>query len=524
MDLIYKPFIENTKESIEDYSFETWTLQETVVYLVFVIGAYLALVLKILPDYMKKRRPYTLKGLLICYNAFQVFYSAYLVILYTSYIIKHGIICTSCPRGELLREVTRDIFPYFLAKQIDLLDTIFFVLRKKDNQVTFLHVYHHCIMVTWATLYYLHKPSDHFVGVGLMNSFVHVIMYAYYGLSAMGPRFAKFVWWKKHLTKVQLIQFILVISNLHYQQKLTPCPIPAAFHYFCVLSIGSFFILFMKFYLKSYIKRSIPKNWTALRTIGAAAVVIAIYLLVVLKLIPGIMMKRKPYQMKPLLLFYNAFQVYYSGYMVYIYADYVWNFGIFPFRCPQNNPDIIGTAVNNIYPYFVAKHLDLLDTVFFRLRKKDNQVTFLHLYHHSIMVLWGWLYYMFLPTDHFVITGLLNSFVHVVMYSYYGITCLGPRFAKYVWWKKHLTKIQLVQFVLAVTNLYYQQKWTPCPLPVAFHYFALGTLLSFFILFLNFYFKSYKLRKDLENNQRDVDNKAKMGNMNGIKSGCIKSN
>ncbi|XP_013177702.1 PREDICTED: elongation of very long chain fatty acids protein 7-like [Papilio xuthus] len=268
----------------------------------------------------------------------------------------------------------------------------------------------------------------------------------------------------------------------------------------------------------------IPKNWTALRTIGAAAVVIAIYLLVVLKLIPGIMMKRKPYQMKPLLLFYNAFQVYYSGYMVYIYADYVWNFGIFPFRCPQNNPDIIGTAVNNIYPYFVAKHLDLLDTVFFRLRKKDNQVTFLHLYHHSIMVLWGWLYYMFLPTDHFVITGLLNSFVHVVMYSYYGITCLGPRFAKYVWWKKHLTKIQLVQFVLAVTNLYYQQKWTPCPLPVAFHYFALGTLLSFFILFLNFYFKSYKLRKDLENNQRDVDNKAKMGNMNGIKSGCIKSN
>ncbi|XP_013134267.1 PREDICTED: elongation of very long chain fatty acids protein 7-like [Papilio polytes] len=255
MDLSYKPIIENTKEAI-DYSLQIWTLPETIVYLVFVIGAYLALVLKILPAYMKNRRPYTLKGLLIFYNAFQVFYSAYLVFIYTSYILKHGIICTSCPQGEFLKQVTRDIFPYFLAKQIDLLDTVFFVLRKKDNQVTFLHVYHHCIMVTWATLYYLHKPSDHFVGVGFMNSFVHVIMYAYYGLSAMGPQFAKFVWWKKHLTKIQLIQFILVISNLHYQQKLTPCPIPSVFHYFCVISITSFFVLFMKFYLKSYIKRS----------------------------------------------------------------------------------------------------------------------------------------------------------------------------------------------------------------------------------------------------------------------------
>ncbi|CAG4986889.1 unnamed protein product [Parnassius apollo] len=89
-------------------------------------------------------------------------------------------------------------------------------------------------------------------------------MYAYYGLSSQGPRFAKFIWWKKHLTKIQLIQFVLVVLDLHHQQKLTPCPIPAFFHYFCLFSICSFFVLFMKFYLKSYIKQS--KNILKIKT------------------------------------------------------------------------------------------------------------------------------------------------------------------------------------------------------------------------------------------------------------------
>lgn len=37
---------------------------------------------------------------------------------------------------------------YFVSKGIEYLDTVFFILRKKFNQVTFLHVYHHCTMFT----------------------------------------------------------------------------------------------------------------------------------------------------------------------------------------------------------------------------------------------------------------------------------------------------------------------------------------------------------------------------------------
>lgn len=38
-----------------------------------------------------------------------------------------------------------------------------------------------------------------------MNAFIHVIMYMYYGLAACGPKFQKYLWWKRYLTILQLV-------------------------------------------------------------------------------------------------------------------------------------------------------------------------------------------------------------------------------------------------------------------------------------------------------------------------------
>ncbi|KAL0840706.1 hypothetical protein ABMA28_015895 [Loxostege sticticalis] len=262
MSADYKIILEGVDQvitSAED-DIKTWTLSETVSGLSVVLGIYLVVVLKILPAYMERRQPYKLNNLLIIYNGFQVAYSAYLVFIYTRYLFNFGIITTRCPKGQDLQDVITEIYPYFIAKHLDLLDTVFFVLRKKDSQISFLHLYHHSCMVSWTWLHLFHHPTDHFVVVGLLNSFVHVLMYAYYGIAALGPRYARFVWWKKHLTKVQLIQFVLVVSDLYYQQKLTPCPIPMFFHYFCMTSIITFFILFMNFYVQSYRNRRTKKD------------------------------------------------------------------------------------------------------------------------------------------------------------------------------------------------------------------------------------------------------------------------
>jgi elongation of very long chain fatty acids protein 4 len=39
---------------------------------------------------------------------------------------------------------------------------------------------------------------------------------------------------------------------------------------------------------------------------------------------------------------------------------------------------------------------------------------------------------------------LVNSFIHIVMYTYYGLAAMGPHMQKYLWWKKYLTMMQIV--------------------------------------------------------------------------------
>ena len=68
--------------------------------------------------------------------------------------------------------------------------------------------------------------SFRFVGGGqggfsaFLNAGVHTFMYLYYLLAALGPEVQKYLWWKKYLTRMQMIQFVLVflhsIQTLYY--------------------------------------------------------------------------------------------------------------------------------------------------------------------------------------------------------------------------------------------------------------------------------------------------------------------
>lgn len=43
-------------------------------------------------------------------------------------------------------QIAKALWWFYFSKCLEMLDTIFFVLRKKNNQVSFLHVYHHASM------------------------------------------------------------------------------------------------------------------------------------------------------------------------------------------------------------------------------------------------------------------------------------------------------------------------------------------------------------------------------------------
>ncbi|RVE47297.1 hypothetical protein evm_008034 [Chilo suppressalis] len=164
--------------------------------------------------------------------------------------------------------------------------------------------------------------------------------------------------------------------------------------------------------------------------------------------------------------------------------------------------------------YFFAKFTELLDTVFFVLRKKNNQVTFLHVYHHVIMALYSWSYLKFAAGGEGAILALLNSMVHVFMYTYYLLSGFGPRFQKYLWWKKYVTTMQLIQFVMMLFYCAWTHFSPRCQYNSSFTYFISGNITIFLFLFLNFYSKSYKGKKDIKKEIKEEYNKTR----NGIKT------
>lgn len=73
-----------------------------------------------------------------------------------------------------------------------------------------------------------------------------------------------------------------------------------------------------------------------------------------------------------------------------------------------------------------------------------RQVTFLHVYHHSSITFVVGLIVPYSFSGDFYLPILLNSVVHVVMYSYYLLMVLKVPFP----WKSMITIMQLVQFCL----------------------------------------------------------------------------
>lgn len=85
---------------------------------------------------------------------------------------------------------------------------------------------------------------------------------------------------------------------------------------------------------------------------------------------------------------------------------------------------------------------------------------------------------------------MVNSFIHVLMYSYYGLAALGPSVAKYLWWKKYLTILQLIQFTTALI-LGINGIRSGCDFPLWMQYALVIYMISFIVLFGNFYAKAY---------------------------------
>jgi len=211
---------------------------------------YIAFALKLGPEFMKKRKAFNVKPLARFCNLLQVVANTYGFIQLAAMVVKSPGILKCLPRMERSLELENTAVWLTWTRILDLLDTVFFILSKKERNVSFLHVYHHWIVVN--NTYFISRTGHGYslFVIGLLNCFVHMIMYSYYFLATF-PSLKSYLWWKRHLTKLQLLQFLLVIPHTLYQYS-TDCPLPLNIVYNYVANCIIFIYLFGKFYLENY--------------------------------------------------------------------------------------------------------------------------------------------------------------------------------------------------------------------------------------------------------------------------------
>ncbi|PSN54038.1 hypothetical protein C0J52_14563 [Blattella germanica] len=116
---------------------------------------------------------------------------------------------------------------------------------------------------------------------------------------------------------------------------------------------------------------------------------------------PNFMKHRPPFNLGSIIKTYNLLQIAACVYLVITLLKYGWK--RYTFQCESlsfsENPETM-QHVKGVYFYYLLKIIDLLDTVFIVLRKKENQVTFLHVYHHAVMIMIGWLWIRYFSGIH----------------------------------------------------------------------------------------------------------------------------
>ncbi|XP_010272831.1 PREDICTED: elongation of fatty acids protein 3-like [Nelumbo nucifera] len=199
-------------------------------------------------------------------HLFSAFHSLLLVILSTLMTVgctlstfaqkpnNHWLFCfpsnETPPRGPVFFWT----YVFYLSKISEFVDTLLILLSKSKRRLSFLHVYHHSVAL--VGIYMWLQTSQSLIPFGVItNSSVHILMYTYYMLCALGKR----PWWKRLVTDVQILQFILSFlvsfGMLWYHFTGKGC---SGFGSWCVSAFisGSLLFLFYDFHTKTYAKGS----------------------------------------------------------------------------------------------------------------------------------------------------------------------------------------------------------------------------------------------------------------------------
>ncbi|KAJ3224314.1 hypothetical protein HDU81_008635 [Chytriomyces hyalinus] len=143
---------------------------------------------------------------------------------------------------------------------------------------------------------------------------------------------------------------------------------------------------------------------------------------------------------------HNIFLTWLSAYMGFgILSEAVRNrYSVF--RTPVDDSPNGWPMAKMLWLFYVSKIFEFVDTLIMVLKKNNHQISFLHLYHHSSILLVTGVSVFYSPGGEVYLSSMLNCFVHVIMYGYYFLSSMNVKQVVFI--KKYITMIQLTQFCI----------------------------------------------------------------------------
>lgn len=236
----------------------SWPLMSSPIPLTTIFAMYLLFVYKIGPAFMRNRKPFNLTLVTRIYNVYQILACTAFIILGYQHEMRLEYIwkCFQSPklRGYVSEMEMRYYYFcwYFIMLRLsELIETVFFILRKKDNQVSVLHVYHHISTIVLLYIYNQYTGSYIEGHTALLNSAVHVIMYSYYLLSSFKVfrPFTNSI--KPAITFIQIAQLVAIF--VQSVLSILPGCITSPLYYIQVVNIGILILMFVKFYYETFV-------------------------------------------------------------------------------------------------------------------------------------------------------------------------------------------------------------------------------------------------------------------------------